>query len=1014
MKLIIHGVTGCHFTQYKDYDALATPIVTTPSSASITATAATLGGNVTSDAGSAITERGVVYSATATNNNPLILGTGVTKVTAAGTTGVFTVSVTGLAPGAGYSFKAYAINSVGTTYTSPVSTFTTLGPPTVTTPTNTSVTATTATLGGNVTLDGGSGITERGVVYSATATNSNPLILGTGVTKVTAAGTTGVFTVNVTGLALGAGYSFKAYATNSLGTSYTTVATFATAVAPTVTTPTSASIAATSATLGGNVTSDGGASIVERGVVYSATATNSNPVIAGTGVTKATVAGTTGALNAGVTGLSAGTSYSFKAFATNAAGTAYTSVATLTTLILPVVTTGSATAVTQTGATLNGTVNPSGSNASALFSYGLTTSYGTQVAAGPPPGSGSSAVAVGASITGLTCGTTYHFRVAATSAAGTGLGSDATFATGACGPVINSFTASSVLVSPGGASTLSWSVAAGATLTLNGAAVSSPTGSQVVNPTTTTTYTLVATAGGGSTSRSLTVTVNDGTASLGTPTVTSPGNGQSVVVTGVGFTWTSVGGATGYDIRVSDGTTGLVLFSGSLSGGASTSTLISLAAGSYGFAVRACAGGVAASQCGGFGTVSFTVSPAGPSGAPTVTFPTQGANLSASTQTLSWTAVTPNPALSGLTYEVLLRDLAAGTTALQITVPAPNLSTIFTMNSSTQYELKVRACQASCGPYSTPVTFSVTLPPVPITGPTGLGCSVSGGNSLTCNWNSVANADAYQIQVVQAPPAGPGGGALTAAAKQVSATTVTLPVPAGAATVFLSACNGDGCGPYSTVPITAAGPNPSQANIGTPMAGTVVTGPGVLFTWNRVPGDNGSNTFYRLFVQDLSRQATALDVFTSSNFYSAYFKAEGARYDALVVSNPGLGSQATGPSQGFNVAGASATAPTMVSPAHNSSVTSGNIQLGWSPVPGATLYQYFVAVLGQGSATVQGVTPGLIAQVPLSGTGVGTVYSGIVRACPAGATCVLGSDAGWGPWSNAPGGPGVTNFTVVP
>ena len=51
--------------------------------------------------------------------------------------------------------------------------------------------------------------------------------------------------------------------------------------------------------------------------------------------------------------------------------------------------------------------------------------------------------------------------------------------------------------------------------------------------------------------------------------------------------------------------------------------------------------------------------------------------------------------------------------------------------------------------------------------------------------------------------------------------------------------------------------------------------------------------------------------------------------------------------------------------------------------------------------------------VPLTGTGLGTVYSGIVRACPAGATCVAGIDAGWGPWSNA-GGPGVTNFTVIP
>lgn len=99
--------------------------VTSPTATSITATGATLGGDVTADGGAAITERGVVYAATATNADPLIGGTGVTKVTAAGTTGVFTASVTGLTQGTGYSYRAYAINSQGTTYTS-VATFTTL------------------------------------------------------------------------------------------------------------------------------------------------------------------------------------------------------------------------------------------------------------------------------------------------------------------------------------------------------------------------------------------------------------------------------------------------------------------------------------------------------------------------------------------------------------------------------------------------------------------------------------------------------------------------------------------------------------------------------------------------------------------------------------------------------------------------------------------------------------------------------------------------------------------------
>ena len=114
----------------------------------------------------------------------------------------------------------------------------------------------------------------------------------------------------------------------------------------------------------------------------------------------------------------------------------------------------------------------------------------------------------------------------------------------------------------------------------------------------------------------------------------------------------------------------------------------------------------------------------------------------------------------------------------------------------------------------------------------------------------------------------------------------------------------------------------------------------MLFTWSRVPGDNGSNTIYRLYVQDLSRATAALDVLTTQNVYSAYFKAEGARYDALVVANPGP-SQVVGPAVGFVVAGQSAAAPTMTQPTHNSSLPAGNIQLGWSPVPGATLYRVF-------------------------------------------------------------------------
>ena len=101
------------------------PVVTTPTSASIASTSATLGGKVVTNGGATVTALGVVYSVTSTNANPQIGGTGVINVTGTGSSGVFTVNATGLAPLVQYSFAAYATNSVGTTYTTPVSTFTT-------------------------------------------------------------------------------------------------------------------------------------------------------------------------------------------------------------------------------------------------------------------------------------------------------------------------------------------------------------------------------------------------------------------------------------------------------------------------------------------------------------------------------------------------------------------------------------------------------------------------------------------------------------------------------------------------------------------------------------------------------------------------------------------------------------------------------------------------------------------------------------------------------------------------
>ena len=111
----------------------------------------------------------------------------------------------------------------------------------------------------------------------------------------------------------------------------------------------------------------------------------------------------------------------------------------------PTVVTGAASSVTQTAATLKATVNPNGGNVSECkLEYGTTISYGSSAPCASLPGSGTSPVAVSASVTGLSANTEYHFRISATNAGGTSTGSDQTFKTLPNAPTVVTGAASSV------------------------------------------------------------------------------------------------------------------------------------------------------------------------------------------------------------------------------------------------------------------------------------------------------------------------------------------------------------------------------------------------------------------------------------------------------------------------------------------------------------------------------------------------------------------------------------------
>ena len=133
-------------------------------------------------------------------------------------------------------------------------------------------------------------------------------------------------------VATGQTYTYRVYSYNAIGnsTNYSNEFTISipTPIAlPTVTTSTITSIMPTTANSGGNITSDGGASVTARGVVWS---TSQNPTVALS--TKTTDGTGTGTFTSNITGLSPNTQYYIRAYATNSAGTAYGNEISFTTM----------------------------------------------------------------------------------------------------------------------------------------------------------------------------------------------------------------------------------------------------------------------------------------------------------------------------------------------------------------------------------------------------------------------------------------------------------------------------------------------------------------------------------------------------------------------------------------------------------------------------------------------------------------------------------------------------------
>ena len=342
-----------------------------------------------------------------------------------------------LAPNTTYHYRVKAQNAFGTSYGADM-TFYTSAPaaPTATTDAASAVGIDNAVLNGTVNANNAFTIVsfEYGVTvaYGTTTLADQSPVQGVGNTGVTRA---------ITGLATGTTYHYRVKALNGFGTVYGADMTFTTgSTTPTATTDAATAVGATTATLNGTVNANNTTTTVtfEYGLDtnYGLTAIAAQNPVSGS---------TDTAVSSSLTTLAPNITYHYRVKAQNTSNTVYGADMTFTTGSLPpTADTNAASAVSATGATLNGTVNANNDSTTVTFEYGLTTGYGTTVTADQSPVTGAANTAVSKAITGLTNNTTYYYRVVAQNGSGTTYGADMTFFTGTAPPTVTTAAASGI------------------------------------------------------------------------------------------------------------------------------------------------------------------------------------------------------------------------------------------------------------------------------------------------------------------------------------------------------------------------------------------------------------------------------------------------------------------------------------------------------------------------------------------------------------------------------------------
>ncbi len=873
-----------------------------------------------------------------------------------------TETVTGLTNGTAYTFKVAAINGVGTGNQSAASNSVTPenvpGAPTIGTATggNASATVTWTAPASN----GGSPITG----YAVT-----PYIAGVAQTAQTFNST--ATTETVTGLTNGTAYTFKVAAINIIGTGAQSAASNSVTPLTTPSAPTIGTVTAgnTTATITWTAPASNGGAAITAYVV--------TPYIGGVAQTAHQFNST--ATTETMTGLTNGTSYTFTVAAINSVGTGAQSAAS-----------SSVTPATVPGAPTIGTVT--GGNASVAVSWTAPASNGGATITGyvVTPYIGGVAqttqtfnsAATTETVTGLTNGTAYTFKVAAINSMGTGAQSAASSSvtpmTVPGAPTMGTVTSGNTSVtvtwtdpsSNGGSAITSYVVTPyiGGLAQIAQSFSSSATSGTVTGLTNGTAYTFTVAAinsVGESSQSGMSSSVTPATLP-GAPTIgTATGGTASASVS-----WTapaSNGGAaiTGYTVTPYIG--GTAQTAQTFNSAATTETVTGLSNSAYTFKVAA----INSVGTGAQSAASNAVTPITVPGAPTIGVAT-GGNASA---TVSWTApaATGGPAISGYVVTPYIAGVAQ---TAQTFGPTPTTETVTGLTNGTAYTFTVAAINSVGTGAQSAASNSVT--PATVPGAPTIGTATGGNTTASVTWTAPAsNGGAAITGYVVTPYI--GSTAQTAQTFNNTATTETVTgLTNGTAYTFkVAAINSVGTGAQSTASNAV-----TPATVpGAPTIGSVTSSnASVAVSWT-APASNGGAaiTGYVVtpYIAGVAQTAQTFNNTATTETVTGLTNGTAYTFKVAAINSVGTGAQ--------SAASSSVTPATTPGAPTIGTVTSGNasVAVTWtdpSSNGGAAITSYVVTPYIGGVAQIAQSFSASATSGTVTGLTNGTAYTFTVTA----------------------------------